>query len=216
MQWHCLCEVWEYIGYLWYWGKSCRGSHTEHWLGSTVVVRRWWLLKMLTSKPILYVVSLRMHRNSALLNGAAYSSVTRKHFFSEWVVRQWHSCPGRWWSHCSWRYSRTMCMWHWKMGSVGIVGVGWWLGSMIWEVFFQPWWVYDYGKGKSRIWQSSYLYWYHPAHASQFSCPLGPKLLPEKMRLIMIPLFLPAPCPYSPCTAQHRWEKRVHYNAGVG
>jgi len=46
-----------------------------------------------------------------------------------------------------------------------------------------------------------------PLLHAQFSCPLGPKLLPEKMRLIMIPLFLPAPCPYSPCTAQHRWER---------
>ena len=34
---------------------------------------------------------------------------------------QWHSCPGsEWWSHCPWRCSRTMGMWHW--GSVGMVG----------------------------------------------------------------------------------------------
>ena len=25
---------------------------------------------------------------------------------------QWHSCPGRWCSHCPWRCSRTVWMWH--------------------------------------------------------------------------------------------------------
>ena len=30
----------------------------------------------------------------------------RKHFFSERVAMQWHSCPGRWWGHCPWRCVR--------------------------------------------------------------------------------------------------------------
>ena len=32
------------------------------------------------------------------------SWIIRKHLFSERVVRQWHSCPGRWWSHHPWRF----------------------------------------------------------------------------------------------------------------
>jgi len=37
---------------------------------------------------------------------------TRKNFFSEREVMQWHSCQGRWWGHCPWKYSRTVKMWH--------------------------------------------------------------------------------------------------------
>jgi len=44
------------------------------------------------------------------------------------VVLQWHSCPGRWCSHCPWRCSRTVWMWHWGMWSVGMVGAGCWTG----------------------------------------------------------------------------------------
>jgi len=40
-----------------------------------------------------------------------------KHFFSEIAVRQWHSCPGRWWRHCPWRCSINVSMW--LVGSLG-------------------------------------------------------------------------------------------------
>ena len=49
----------------------------------------------------------------------------RKHFFSESVVMQWHSCPRRWWSHCPWRYSRTVEMWHWGTRPRANTGMGW-------------------------------------------------------------------------------------------
>ena len=48
----------------------------------------------------------------------------RKHA-SRRVVMQWHSCPGRRWSHRPWRCSRTMEMWHWGMwfsGEILVVG----------------------------------------------------------------------------------------------
>ena len=32
----------------------------------------------------------------------------RKHFLSERVVMQWHSCPGRWCSHHTWKCSRSV------------------------------------------------------------------------------------------------------------
>ena len=34
-------------------------------------------------------------------------------------------CPGWWCSHCSWRCSRTMKMWHWGPCLMGMVGMGW-------------------------------------------------------------------------------------------
>lgn len=50
--------------------------------------------------------------------------------------KQWcigGGCPGKWWGHCSWRYSRTMETWHW--GTLGMVAMGWWSDLMILEVF---------------------------------------------------------------------------------
>ena len=44
-------------------------------------------------------------------------------------------CPGRWWSHHSWRCSRAVWMWHWGMWAVGVGGVGWWWDWVILEDF---------------------------------------------------------------------------------
>lgn len=41
-------------------------------------------------------------------------------------------CPERWWSRCSFRYSRNVKMWHWGMK---LLEMGWWLNSMILVVF---------------------------------------------------------------------------------
>ena len=54
-------------------------------------------------------------------------------------LKKWSSngigCPWGWWSHCSWRCSRTVEMWHWAMGLVGMVEMGWQLDLMILRVF---------------------------------------------------------------------------------
>ena len=34
-------------------------------------------------------------------------------------------CPGRWWSHCPWRCSRSVEMWHWRTWPVGNIGGRW-------------------------------------------------------------------------------------------
>jgi len=54
-------------------------------------------------------------------------------------------CPGRWWSHCPWRYSKTVWLWHWGMSSRVVTGMGWWLDWMILSVFptLTILWFYD-------------------------------------------------------------------------
>jgi len=69
-----------------------------------------------------------------------------KNILLKTVVRQWHSCPGRWCSHRPWRCSRAVEMQHWGMWSVGMVELGWWLDWMILEVFsIESWilWFYE-------------------------------------------------------------------------
>lgn len=39
-------------------------------------------------------------------------------------------------SHCPWRWSRNVYMWHWGVWLVGMVGMGWWLDLMTSVVFF--------------------------------------------------------------------------------
>ena len=57
------------------------------------------------------------------LSRQAFSGwISVPNFFSERVVMQWHSCPGRWDGHHPWSCSSTVEMWHWEMWSVGKVG----------------------------------------------------------------------------------------------
>ena len=45
----------------------------------------------------------------------------RSDFFSKRAVMQWHSCPGRWEGHCSWRCGDVAL----RDVVMGTVGVGW-------------------------------------------------------------------------------------------
>lgn len=47
-------------------------------------------------------------------------------------MMQWHSCPGRWWSHRPWSVKEP---WGCGTGGCGQVGVGWWLGLVNLVVF---------------------------------------------------------------------------------
>jgi len=69
-------------------------------------------------------------------------------------------CPGRWWSHHPWRYSRSMEIWHWGTWLVGMMGMSWWLDWMILEVFSNR--------------NESVILWYCDTHYSIafFTCPL--------------------------------------------
>ena len=53
----------------------------------------------------------RMRGNGIKLLQGRFRLDIKKNF-SEGEVLQWHSCPGRWWSHCPWRCSRTVQVWH--------------------------------------------------------------------------------------------------------
>lgn len=60
---------------------------------------------------------------------------------SSWILGiisspEQQGCPGRWWSSCSWQYSRTMEVWQWGTRSVGTVG--WGLDEL--RGLFQHWW----------------------------------------------------------------------------
>ena len=69
--------------------------------------------------------SLSCSGNVLMLQQKRFRLAIRKYLFSEKVVLQWHSCPGRWCSHHPWRCSITVEMWHWGTWSVGMVG---WVG----------------------------------------------------------------------------------------
>jgi len=60
----------------------------------------------------------------------------------EWW-RSGTGCAGRWWSHCPWRHSRTVQMWHW--GTHLAVWCCWVLtvGLNNLSSLFQPLWFYD-------------------------------------------------------------------------
>ena len=63
-------------------------------------------------QPLLLANRDRMRDDGLRLCQGEFKLSTRKGFFTERVVMQWHCCPGRWWSHRPWRYSRTVEMWH--------------------------------------------------------------------------------------------------------
>jgi len=52
-------------------------------------------------------------------------------------------CPGRWWSHCPWRYSEMFRCTE-GHGLVGNVGDRWTVGMDDLGGLFQPWWFYDF------------------------------------------------------------------------
>ena len=92
--------------------------------------------------PISQVISNRTRGNGLKLCQGKFRLDIRENCFSKRVVRQWHSCPGRWCSHHPWRCSRTVWMWHWGMWSVGMVG---WVGVGLGDLrgHFYPEWFYD-------------------------------------------------------------------------
>lgn len=64
-----------------------------------------------------------------------------ENFLCERIVRHWHSCPGKWWSHHAWSYLKDMqmcCTGTWLSGGLGtaelMVGLGYLKG-----LFQFPW-----------------------------------------------------------------------------
>ena len=52
-------------------------------------------------------------------------------------------CPGRWWSHCPWRCSRTVEVWYWRTCFSGNTYGKWNVGLRDLRGLFQPQWFYD-------------------------------------------------------------------------
>jgi len=57
-------------------------------------------------------------------------------------------CPGRWWSHCPWRCSRNVEMWHWGTWFSGHNGGGLMVELEDISGLFQPSWFYEMGSWK--------------------------------------------------------------------
>ena len=95
----------------------------------------WNLFSQVTAIGREGMTSSCVRRGSGWIRGKIYSQ-------TEW----WGSgtgCPGRWWGHHPWGYSRTVWMWHWGTWLSGHGGHGLMVGLDGLRGLFQPKWFYD-------------------------------------------------------------------------